>query len=138
MSTDKEALEIPRQVRLEVLDRDGRACRMCGQTSSLVLHHLLYGGDLVGMGGRRSHDPEGIVTLGGAYEHQCHQHVHSQKSLWQPILLAVVHLPGVTGYGLRRWLETGTSPFSLDLPAELQQRLSELPRERRRGPLRLR
>lgn len=100
----RETLEIPERVRLEVRERDGGHCRFCGRTDGiLVLHHCLFGGDYVGMGGRRSHDAGSIITVGGAFDHDCHSVIHSQKSLWLPLSVAVVEKPGVTMLQLQRW-----------------------------------
>lgn len=104
MSSREESLQIPKDLRLEVWERDGGACRRCGQTSGLVLHHVHYGGDTQGMGGRRLHRLDNIVTLGGAYSHDCHQVVHSDKGLWVPLLDQVIATPGVTALQLRRWM----------------------------------
>lgn len=103
MSSDNEARSIPTSVREEVVERDGYACRLCGRGNNLILHHVHYGGDAVGMGGRRFHHPDNIVTLGGAFDHQCHQIVHGRKPLWVPILEAVIVQPGVTGLQIKRW-----------------------------------
>lgn len=103
MSSREEALAIPTAIKDEVLLRDGRACRRCGQTTNLVLHHIHYGGDAVGMGGRRLHRVDNIVTLGGGYGHDCHAVVHSDKGLWVPLLDRVVATPGTTALQLKRW-----------------------------------
>lgn len=103
MSTAQQSLAIPAAVREAVRERDGDVCRLCGQTSNLILHHVHYGGDEVGMGGRRFHHVDNIVTLGGAYQHRCHDTVHSRKGLWVPVLEAVIAQPGVTGLQIKRW-----------------------------------
>lgn len=118
---DQESLDIPTAVRRAVFQRD-MGCRLCGRTNNLVLHHVNYGGT----GQRRRHDPDGIITLGGAYDHTCHQYVHSDKTKWQPLLQAVILLPGVTGLGLHRWLSAGTDPKTLGLPEDLAEKLGAL------------
>lgn len=100
----KETLEIPERIRQEVWERDGGHCRFCGRTDGvIVLHHCLFGGDYVGMGGRRKHDPRAIITVGGAFQHDCHSVIHSRKSLWLPLSLQVIEHPGVTMLQLNRW-----------------------------------
>lgn len=100
-----ETLAIPKEVREIVRARDGHTCRLCGQhDESLCAHHILFGGgDGPGMGGRRRHDPETIISLGWSPWHPCHQEVHARKLLWQPLALQAVHTPGVTMRQLLRW-----------------------------------
>lgn len=102
MSSREESLQIPKSLRLEVLERDGYACRVCGQTSELVLHHVHYG-NVAGAGGRRLHRLDNIVTLGGGFSHDCHQVVHQDKGLWVPLLDRVIAESGVTALQLKRW-----------------------------------
>lgn len=93
-------------------------CRLCGQSKFPVAHHIRYGGDDTGMGGRRLHVVENIILLGQGFEHLCHNRVHGNKNLWQPYLLALVDLPpNVTGLMLRRWINAGADPteFGLEL-----------------------
>lgn len=96
---------IPMDMRRKVMDRDYERCRLCGRTDGvMVIHHIMYGGDVVGMGGRRYHHPDNLVTLGGYIGHDCHSVAHSNKKLWQPLLLQVVQEPPViTAAMLRRW-----------------------------------
>lgn len=102
----EESLAIPASVRAIVDQRDGTHCRVCGKFlgERRALHHVIYGGDARGMGGRRVHDPAEIVTvcwLPG--DGDCHQLVHSRKRLWQPLLLEVAKRSGITALQLRRW-----------------------------------
>lgn len=94
-------LEIPAEMRERVRERDGGFCRVCGEFAGdrAVLHHIVYGGPEVGMGGRRWHAAGNLVTLTNG----CHSLVHSNQRLWQPLLLAVIERPGVTALQLRRW-----------------------------------
>jgi 5-methylcytosine-specific restriction endonuclease McrA len=97
-----ETLQIPKRIRAEVDARDDFHCRLCGEVLdcySRVLHHIIYGGDARGMGGRRQHRTPEIITLGWG----CHEVVHRNKRVWQPALLAVVERPGVTAMQVRRW-----------------------------------
>lgn len=100
-----ETLAIPASMRSEVDGRDGGFCRVCGRYAGeqRALHHIRYGGDTVGMGGRRWHHPENLVTVGWLFDHDCHSKVHSDKALWVPLLLEVVHRPGTTALQLLRW-----------------------------------
>lgn len=101
-----ETLAIPARVRAAVDTRDGMHCRVCGRFlgERRALHHIEYGGDERGMGGRRSHVAEEIVTVCWMPgDGDCHRIVHSDKGRWQPLLRAVVHLSGVTALQLQRW-----------------------------------
>jgi len=103
MTGDEETLAIPKAMRLEVQERDGNHCRFCGRyDENVCLHHVLYGGD-VGMGARRQHHPDNLISLGWSPWHNCHWLVHANKRLWQPIALKVVHQPGLTMLQLNRW-----------------------------------
>ena len=55
------------------------------------------------MGGRRVHTVEEIVTVCWMWGGNCHDRVHREKLLWQPLLLEVVHRPGLTAMQLMRW-----------------------------------
>ncbi len=101
----KETAAIPPALRKQVLTRDAGHCRVCGQyLRHPGIHHVRYGGDDVGMGGRRKHVVAEMVTIGWAPpDVDCHSLVHSDKHRWQPLLLQVVHQPGVTALQLQRW-----------------------------------
>lgn len=103
---------IPPAIRLEVLERDLWACRVCGHFlgERAGIHHVMFGGDVRGMGGRRVHDPDEMVTIcwlpGDPARglRSCHEVVHSsEKLVWQRLLLDAVRTPGVTARQLRRW-----------------------------------
>ena len=96
-------------------DRDCFTCRLCGQTKGLVHHHIRYGGDEAGMGGRRFHHVDNVITLGDYFEHDCHRVVHGNKGLWVPLLVAATRVPGVTALQIRRWVLTGADPASFGL-----------------------
>lgn len=107
----EESLAIPTSVRAAVDARDGEHCRVCGRYlgDRRALHHVIYGGDARGMGGRRQHVVEEIVTvcwLPG--DGNCHEMVHGNKELWVPLLLAVAGQPGVTALQLYRWRRAAT------------------------------
>lgn len=62
-----------------VIERDNYSCRLCGSTSFLQLHHILYRSqrkDLI-------NDVDNCIMLCS----DCHRLVHSNKKKWQPILL---------------------------------------------------
>lgn len=105
-STD-ETLAIPKHLRTAVDERDGGFCRMCGKFlgGRRAIHHIYYGGDLQGMGGKRRHALENLISLCWLPgDMGCHQRAHSNKHFWQPILAAVVTRPDhVTGLQLARW-----------------------------------
>lgn len=94
-------LRIPPEVRREVDDRDRGYCRRCGQFlgDRRIHHHIHYGGDFRGMGGRRLHEVDNLVTLCN----ECHRAVHDRKHEWLPLLEEVIRRPGVTALQLRRW-----------------------------------
>lgn len=101
----KETLAIPRSVRDAVDGRDGRYCRVCGRYlgEERALHHIEFGGDARGMGGRRVHEVDEIVTVCWMWANSCHDRVHAHKLLYQPLLREVVKRPGVTALQLLRW-----------------------------------
>jgi len=113
MSSREQSLAIPAVIRAEVRERDGDVCRLCGRTD-VIAHHIRYGGDEIGMGGRRFHSVENIVSLGQHYDHQCHEKVHANKRLWTPLLIRVIDMPGVTAFALYRWVSSGV-PVDLGL-----------------------
>lgn len=103
----EETLAIPQRLRDEVDNRDGGFCRMCGKFlgQRRAIHHIFFGGDLQGMGGRRHHDIDNLVSLcwlpGDA---DCHQRAHSRKAFWQPLLAkAITDTRNVTAFQLARW-----------------------------------
>jgi 5-methylcytosine-specific restriction endonuclease McrA len=106
-SAQKETLDIPAAVRRAVDQRDGSHCRVCGRFmgDARALHHIIYGGDERGTGGRRVHNVDEIVTVCWMFGSDCHSLVHSNKKLWQPLLLQVVQTPGTTAMQLKRWSE---------------------------------
>lgn len=62
-----------------VIERDNYSCRLCGSTSFIQLHHILYRSqrkDLI-------NDVDNCIMLCS----DCHRLVHSNKKKWQPILL---------------------------------------------------
>lgn len=119
-----ESLSIPASVRKIVDDRDQLTCRVCGKHlgDRRALHHIIYGGDDRGMGGRRIHNPDEIVTvcwLPG--DGDCHQMVHSAKRIWQPILLEVARRRGVTALQIKRWQAMrGQRRFNRPLPTAMR------------------
>lgn len=105
--SDKETLDIPQHLRDAVDERDGGFCRLCGKylAGRRAIHHIFYGGDLQGIGGRRSHYLDNLVSLCWLPgDSNCHQIAHSSKPMWQPLLAAVVTRPDrITALQLRRW-----------------------------------
>lgn len=106
MSGSEETVAIPAHLRRAVDERDGGFCRMCGKFlgERRAIHHIYFGGDVQGMGGRRHHDLDNLVSLcwlpGDA---DCHQRAHSRKGFWQPLLLEVITCPQrLTAYQIAR------------------------------------
>jgi hypothetical protein len=52
-----ETLAIPDRIRAAVDERDQQHCRVCGKWlgPERALHHIRYGGNHQGVGGRRQH-----------------------------------------------------------------------------------
>jgi 5-methylcytosine-specific restriction endonuclease McrA len=91
-SLDEAALDLA--TRMEVLDRDNHLCRLCGAHSEVLhVHHIVYRSG----GGRDTF--ANLISL----DWKCHDRVHSNKPLWQPVLLALPSSPGITGLQLLRW-----------------------------------
>lgn len=105
MSGCRDSLAIPDDVRTIVDERDRMHCRVCGRWlgHARALHHIRYGGSRQGMGGRRDHDPNNLITVCWMWAGNCHSLVHSAKTLWLPLLERTVATPGVTAMQLRRW-----------------------------------
>lgn len=100
----RETLAIPQAIRQAVDERDQHTCRVCGrhQGDARALHHIVYGGDAVGVGGRRIHEVDNLITVCWMFN-GCHELVHGNKRLWQPLLLTTAQQRGVTALQLRRW-----------------------------------
>lgn len=103
----RETVAIPAARRAEVDQRDGGFCRMCGKFlgERRSIHHIFYGGDAQGMGGRRDHDLSNLVSLCWLPgDGDCHSRAHSRKTHWQPLLAQVVaSANNVTALQLARW-----------------------------------
>lgn len=112
---ERETRAVPAAVRDAVDERDQMHCRVCGKFlgERRAHHHIVYGGDDRGMGGRRVHNPAEIVTIcsfPGDPDwgvRPCHDRVHNDKSYWQPLLLECAARPGVTALQLARWRREG-------------------------------
>lgn len=94
---------IAADLRAEVIDRDGSACRVCGRfVEDPALHHVLYRSQ----GGLDV--PGNLVVVGWMPWHDCHLNlVHRHKARFQPLLLAVLGHPGVTALAYERWITRG-------------------------------
>lgn len=92
---------IPAGLRAAVEARDHGYCRMCGCFLNHYgqVHHLLFGGDRIGIGGARVHELDGLVSLC----RDCHGRAHKDKARWQSLLQTVVATDGVTAIQLARW-----------------------------------
>jgi 5-methylcytosine-specific restriction endonuclease McrA len=102
---ESETLAIPAAMRREVDERDDGACRFCGRFvgDARALHHIDYGGPSRGMGGRRLHRVDNLMSVGWLFGHDCHSILHGNKRLWQPLALEAVKSPGLTVLQLYRW-----------------------------------
>lgn len=107
MSAREETQAIPQALRDAVDERDGGFCRMCGAYLGLrrAIHHIHYGGDKQGMGGRRHHELSNLISLCWLPgNNRCHERAHSEKAYWEKILSDVLAYPGnVTGFQVARW-----------------------------------
>lgn len=107
MSENNETVAIPQYLRDLVDKRDGGFCRLCGKflEGRRAIHHIYYGGDLQGMGGRRKHELDNLVSLCWLPgDMGCHERAHSNKPYWQPLLAAVVQRTDhPTALQLARW-----------------------------------
>jgi hypothetical protein len=108
----RETLAIPVDLRAEVDERDQQHCRVCGKWlgAERALHHIRYGGARQGMGGRREHHLDNLITVCWMWGGNCHDLVHSSKSLWLPLLEHTITVPGVTAMQLRRWHQRTRRP----------------------------
>lgn len=104
---EKETLAIPDHLRRQVDERDGGFCRMCGKYlgQRRAIHHIFFGGDLQGMGGRRLHELSNLISLCWLpYDNDCHQTAHARKGYWQQYLAAAATSPlKTTALQLARW-----------------------------------
>lgn len=104
----EETLQIPKSVREYCDDRDKGYCRFCGVLllQRRALHHIRYGGSAGGTGGRRVHDRHNLISLCHLPgDNGCHQRVHGNKGLYQPLLEELLgeHPHHVTVLQLMRW-----------------------------------
>lgn len=92
-------LDIPASVRRAVYERDQGTCRYCGAGTgdNGALHHIAYRSE----GGE--HTPDNLVTVHSLFWPYCHEHIHRNKALWQPILREVVQHDGLYALQLLRW-----------------------------------
>ncbi len=106
----EETLAIPQQMRRWIDERrDYGYCRFCGKLllQRRALHHIRYGGSAGGMGARRDHSVDNLISLCHLPgDNDCHQRVHGNKSLYQPLLEELIfggHPSHVTVLQLMRW-----------------------------------
>jgi len=98
MTAEAETNSVPPAVRKAVLERDGGNCRVCGATvENPALHHIEY----LSEGGKNV--AENLITVHWMFWPRCHEVVHSNKRLWQPILKIVVKHDGINARQLLRW-----------------------------------
>ena len=90
--------ELPESIRQAVIERDHGCCRFCGATvENPAVHHVKYRSE----GGQ--HVMTNLVTVHWMFWPRCHEKIHGNKRLWQPILLAVAAMDGVNALQVRRW-----------------------------------
>lgn len=79
---------IPADLRQQVRDRDGNACRYCRRPTDLQLHHIRYRSE----GG--PHEERNLITLCSVH----HALMHSSKERWQPVLLGLIEEQYANGH----------------------------------------
>ncbi len=99
----EETLSVSARVRAQVLERDASTCRFCGgHVSQPALHHVRYKSE----GGTNTAD--NLITVHWMYTPRCHERLHANKRLWQPLALQVLNEPGVSILQLQRWIHRRT------------------------------
>lgn len=98
--------DIPGWVRSAVDERDGLVCRVCGRYQGVgrQIHHIEFGGDKVGMGGRRVHEVDALITTC----QRCHSWMHDRKDRARFALMAI-QTPGATALQVMRWEQRRSS-----------------------------
>jgi 5-methylcytosine-specific restriction endonuclease McrA len=103
-----ETTAIPAHLRKQVDERDGGYCRFCGKylAERRAIHHIQYGGDAQGMGGRRRHALDNLISVCWMPgDNGCHQTIHANKRRWTDIALQTAVQPGVTMLQLAKWAQ---------------------------------
>jgi 5-methylcytosine-specific restriction endonuclease McrA len=106
----EETREIPKAVREAVDARDGGFCRVCGKYlgERRAIHHIRFGGDAQGMGGKRNHAVDNLLSvcwLPG--DNGCHQLLHSNKARWMDVALWTAVHDGMSVFQAARWQQAG-------------------------------
>lgn len=84
---------IPPETRKAVKLRDRDQCRMCGTKRSLQIHHIRYRSELAGLSNDVIHDYWNLALMC----RDCHDKIHSNKRVWQPLLLGMMEIQKTTG-----------------------------------------
>jgi hypothetical protein len=78
--------DVPGATRKAVLARDKGRCRRCGARNTLLnLHHIRYRSEGV------DHSEDNLITL-CVFGNDCHAVVHSNKKIYQRLLLKLIEL----------------------------------------------
>ena len=72
----KKSDKFPKELYLEVLERDNFSCALCGSSYWLECHHIHYGNV------KRTHEIDNLVMLCKTH----HEEVHANKRKFVPIL----------------------------------------------------
>jgi predicted restriction endonuclease len=75
----------------EVLEADNRRCRMCGSANDLIQHHIVYQSESDAQA-TWLHQRHNLITL---CNNPCHDLIHSNKSLYQPLCRQIAWLRDV-------------------------------------------
>lgn len=75
----KKRIFVTEETYKKVYERDKGICQLCGTSQNLQLHHIVYRSE----NKQLINEPINCIMLCN----NCHRLVHSNKHLWQPILL---------------------------------------------------
>ena len=96
-------MKVTKSTYAKVMERDNGTCQLCGSTSWVIAHHIMY----LSMSGNS--EKENLIVLCTS----CHTtKVHANGKMYFPILLEIqrVHYPSLTKQDLKlknKWITKG-------------------------------